>query len=92
LIDAVAAALTRAGLLWTLLELVSYFFLAKGWFIHLLEGNPKLAGQREKQEKTAVQMCPRLVCFVHNMLQVIGTAVASIHFAPAVTVGGPAEL
>jgi hypothetical protein len=61
--------LCTAGAAWTSLEFLSYV-LARGWFIHLLEGNPKLAGQREKQERTAIQMCPRLVCFVHNLLQV----------------------
>jgi hypothetical protein len=59
-----------AGLVWTFLELLSYW-LATPYFIKLLQGNPKLAGQPEKQRRTAVQMCPRLVCFVHNALQVM---------------------
>lgn len=66
--------------------------LAKGWFIHLLEGNPKLAGKKDKQLKTAAQMCPRLVCFVHNMLQVIGTRCGFNLLSPAVSEGKPAEL
>lgn len=65
-----------AGLAWTSLELLTHTF-AKERFIHLLKGNPKYAGQRQKQERTAVQMCPRLVCFVHNALQVRRNACTS---------------
>lgn len=58
-----------AGLAWALLELLSYM-VAGPYFIKLLQANPKLANQPKKQRDTAVQMCPRLVCFVHNALQV----------------------
>jgi hypothetical protein len=58
-----------AGVGWTLLEFLSYLFISP-FFMHLLEGNPKLAGQQDKKRRTATQMCPRLVCFVHNIIQV----------------------
>lgn len=68
-VTAAVWARVLAGLAWTFLEFVAYQ-LATPFFIQLLQGNPKLAGQAEKQRRTAVQMCPRLVCFVHNALQV----------------------
>lgn len=68
-VDRARVLLLCAGLLWTSLELLSDW-LATPYFVKLLQGNPKLAGQPEKQRRTAVQMCPRLVCFVHNALQV----------------------
>lgn len=51
------------------MELLAYM-VVRPYFVHLLEGNPKLAGQRDKQERTATQMCPRVVCFIHNLVQV----------------------
>eukprot|EP00882_Tetradesmus_deserticola_P017293 GHRQ01018523.1.p3 GENE.GHRQ01018523.1~~GHRQ01018523.1.p3 ORF type:complete len:130 (-),score=15.22 GHRQ01018523.1:291-680(-) len=38
--------------------------------MQLLENNPKLAGQTKQKEATAMQMMPRVVCFVHNVIQV----------------------
>lgn len=52
------------------------------FFLQLLENNPKLAGQKKKQEATATQMMPRVVCFVHNIIQVrvTGPAAAAQHW------------
>jgi hypothetical protein len=59
----------QKGLAWTGLELLSYVLL-RPTFIRLLDGNPKLAGNDAKKKKTATQMLPRVVCFVHNVVQV----------------------
>jgi hypothetical protein len=60
---------TRAGLAWAALELLS-FLLLRPYFLRLLDGNPKLAGDNKGKAATATQMGPRVVCFVHNVLQV----------------------
>lgn len=57
------------GLAWAGLELLCHL-VCTPYFMHLLEGNPKLAGQQAKKASAATQMCPRLVCFVHNILQI----------------------
>ncbi|WIA12745.1 hypothetical protein OEZ86_006072 [Tetradesmus obliquus] len=57
------------GLAWASLELISYVVI-RPFFLQLLENNPKLAGQKKKQEATATQMMPRVVCFVHNIIQI----------------------
>eukprot|EP00882_Tetradesmus_deserticola_P004986 GHRQ01005255.1.p1 GENE.GHRQ01005255.1~~GHRQ01005255.1.p1 ORF type:complete len:280 (+),score=77.26 GHRQ01005255.1:161-1000(+) len=57
------------GLAWASLELISYL-LIKQYFMQLLENNPKLAGQTKQKEATAMQMMPRVVCFVHNVIQI----------------------
>jgi hypothetical protein len=64
-------------LAWGGLELLTHLLLTP-WFMFLLEGNPKLAGQQQKKAATAVQMCPRLVCFVHNILQVCTVVAARV--------------
>ncbi|GBF91170.1 flagellar associated protein [Raphidocelis subcapitata] len=57
------------GLAWAALELFSYLVL-RPYFLRLLDGNPKLAGDTKGKAATATQMGPRVVCFVHNVLQV----------------------
>lgn len=54
---------------WTSLELVGYV-LIRPYFKRLLEANPKLAGNDKKKGSTATQMLPRVVCFIHNVVQV----------------------
>ncbi|KAF8067209.1 glpF [Scenedesmus sp. PABB004] len=57
------------GLAWASLELVSNL-LVRPLFLQLLEGNPRMAGQEKKKASTATQMMPRVVCFIHNIIQV----------------------
>lgn len=57
-----------AGLAWALLEVVCNLAL-KGWFMRLLEANPALAGKDKKKRSTATQAMPRVVCFIHNIVQ-----------------------
>jgi hypothetical protein len=65
------SAAVAAGLAWGSLELISYIII-RPFFLQLLENNPKFAGQTKKKEATATQMMPRVVCFVHNVIQVQG--------------------
>lgn len=58
-----------AGLAWASVELISYL-LIRPYFIRLMERNPRLAGQTKKQDRTATLALPRVVCFVHNIIQV----------------------
>jgi hypothetical protein len=60
-----------AALAWSSLELVSYV-LIRPLFLRLLERNPAIAGDPKRKAETATQMLPRVVCFVHNLLQVRG--------------------
>jgi hypothetical protein len=48
---------------------VAFRFLLRPLFMRLLASNPK-AGDPRKRKRTATQMLPRAVCFVHNVLQV----------------------
>jgi hypothetical protein len=59
----------HAGAAWASLELISYV-LIRPYFLLLLENNPKLAGDKRRKGETATQMLPRVVCFLHNVLQV----------------------
>lgn len=61
---------TAAGLAWASLELIAYIII-RPLFIQLLDNNPKLKGNVKKQARTAVQMLPRVVCFIHNLIQVL---------------------
>lgn len=38
--------------------------------MNLLDGNPQISGNKRKKARTATQMLPRVVCFVHNVMQV----------------------
>jgi hypothetical protein len=48
---------------------VAFRFLLRPLFMSLLASNPR-AGDPRKRKRTATQMLPRAVCFVHNVLQV----------------------
>lgn len=69
--EAIATAKTVGvwALAWSSLELVSYV-LIRPLFLRLLERNPAIAGDPKRKAETATQMLPRVVCFVHNLLQV----------------------
>ena len=58
-----------AGLAWASLEVLSYI-LIRPFFLKLLDGNPKLKGKHKEQARTAIQLLPRVVCFIHNIIQV----------------------
>jgi len=48
---------------------VAFRFALRPLFLRLLASNPS-AGTPAKRKRTATQMLPRAVCFVHNVLQV----------------------
>jgi hypothetical protein len=64
-----ADAHPRTALAWSSLELVSYVLL-RPFFLQLLGRNPKIADNPAKKAETATQMLPRVVCFIHNLVQV----------------------
>jgi len=57
-----------AGILWWCTELLANVVL-RPWLLQQLKKNPKLANDA-KRAATATQMLPRVVCFVHNVIQV----------------------
>eukprot|EP00879_Flechtneria_rotunda_P022882 GHRR01024185.1.p1 GENE.GHRR01024185.1~~GHRR01024185.1.p1 ORF type:complete len:172 (+),score=9.83 GHRR01024185.1:340-855(+) len=57
------------GLAWASLELLSYI-LIRPLFLRLLDANAKLAADNKQKRVTATQMLPRVVCFVHNAIQI----------------------
>ncbi|KAI8469864.1 MAG: TLC domain-containing protein [Monoraphidium minutum] len=69
--DTLSAAKTvgTMAVAWASLELISYI-LIRPYFMLLLDNNPKLAGDAKAKGQTATQMLPRVVCFVHNVVQV----------------------
>jgi hypothetical protein len=69
------------ALAWASLELVGYV-LIRPYFLLLLDNNPKLAADKKKRGETATQMLPRVVCFLHNVMQVGGWVVARGGAAP----------
>ncbi len=57
------------GAAWASLELFTYLVL-RPYFLRLLDNNPKMKGNAKARGETATQMLPRVVCFVHNLMQV----------------------
>lgn len=39
-------------------------------FLGMLSNNPKMVANPAKREKVAHMLSPRMVCFVHNIIQV----------------------
>ena len=58
-----------AGCAWLALHFLSYLLLSP-LFNKLLEGNQAYSGNKKKKERAIAQMMPRVVCFIHNVIQV----------------------
>jgi len=58
-----------AGFAWFCLHLLCNLFV-RPMFLGMLSNNPKMVANPAKREKVSHMLSPRMVCFVHNIIQV----------------------